>query len=592
MAGRHFHWIRPRSMRARLGIVAVITILTICGGLVAWREFELQQAREQTSTVLQERQRLCEKVVRERSARLHVMVCDFAEWPEFKSALAGTDTRILESHALPAARRRSASFRLIDRNGKTIFESKGLPKTLGVRPHWYTEKFVREKSMGGQFPGFLNAPPKATFPQLQYFFFDEGKLYESAISPLYGKVPTEKSTPIGYVVACQPWSAQTLQNLGQLTDTRVEFKPLAKERIQKLTESTTGLRVDIPGIDAPPLGDLVFEFKSDFVISTVDRTRQRTFIFAGLTMIVCACFIMLTQRWFVAPIQKMGVALEEGTPDPVENLVDDPTELGHVANALVENFSQKKRLEFMACELKVLNESLRNANDEVTKSNCQLLKINEILEARVQERTVELSKAYEATIVGWSKAMDSRDQETEGHTQRVAKMALLLAKSMGLTPKQQQDIYYGALVHDIGKIGIPDAILLKNDKLSVEEFEVMKSHTRLAHEMLKDIEFLKDSIEVPLCHHERWDGEGYPNGLAGEEIPFLARVFAVADVWDALRSHRPYRAAWSEKETREYITSQSGTHFDPKVVEAFLALEPMSHPTDEPLDGQRLPFAA
>jgi HD-GYP domain-containing protein (c-di-GMP phosphodiesterase class II) len=155
---------------------------------------------------------------------------------------------------------------------------------------------------------------------------------------------------------------------------------------------------------------------------------------------------------------------------------------------------------------------------------------------------------------------------------------------MGLSEKDQRDIFYGALVHDIGKIGIPDSILLKSDKLTPEEYEVMKTHPRLAYVMLKEIEFLQDSLVVPLYHHEKWNGGGYPDGLIAEDIPLIARVFAVADVWDALRSDRPYRKAWSEQKTREYIASESGTHFDPAVVEVFLAMERMPHPSDADFD--------
>lgn len=176
--------------------------------------------------------------------------------------------------------------------------------------------------------------------------------------------------------------------------------------------------------------------------------------------------------------------------------------------------------------------------------------------------------------------MDSRDHETEGHTKRVSEMAQALGERAGLDADELRNLKFGALLHDIGKIGIPDSILLKPGKLTEGEFEVMRTHTTLGYEMLKDIPFLEDAVDVVLYHHERWDGAGYPFGLQGEEIPFAARLFAIADVWDALRSDRPYREAWSEERVRAYIQEQAGIHFDPQLVELYLGLEPLKHPSD------------
>lgn len=190
----------------------------------------------------------------------------------------------------------------------------------------------------------------------------------------------------------------------------------------------------------------------------------------------------------------------------------------------------------------------------------------------LQRSNTELSLAYDATIEGWSLAMDLRDKETEGHTLRVTELSLLLARRLGFTGPELVQVRRGALLHDIGKIGIPDRILLKPGRLTDEEWIVMRKHPQYAFDMLSPIRYLRPALDIPHYHHERWDGSGYPDGLAGERIPLSARVFAIVDVWDALRSDRPYRAALSREETIRKITTDIGTHFDPNVGEAFLAL--------------------
>jgi PAS domain S-box-containing protein len=185
---------------------------------------------------------------------------------------------------------------------------------------------------------------------------------------------------------------------------------------------------------------------------------------------------------------------------------------------------------------------------------------------------VELSLAYDTTLEGWSKALDLRDKETEGHTQRVVDITLRIAQSMGIDNEELIHIRRGALLHDIGKMGIPDAILLKPGPLTDEEWEVMKRHPVYAHDLLYPITHLRTALDIPYHHHEKWNGAGYPQGLKGEQIPLAARIFAVVDVWDALTSDRPYRKAWTSKKALEYIREQSGTQFDPKVVEVFLSL--------------------
>jgi PAS domain S-box-containing protein len=188
----------------------------------------------------------------------------------------------------------------------------------------------------------------------------------------------------------------------------------------------------------------------------------------------------------------------------------------------------------------------------------------------LQRSNAELSLAYDATIEGWSHALDLRDKETEGHTQRVTEITIKLARVFGLSQDELTQVRWGTLLHDIGKMGIPDAILLKPGPLTDEEWVVMKKHPTFAYEMLSPVQYLSSALDIPYCHHEKWDGTGYPRGLKGDKIPLTARIFAIVDVWDALRSDRPYRAAWSAEKVIEYIRSLSGTHFDPQVLKTCL----------------------
>ena len=188
----------------------------------------------------------------------------------------------------------------------------------------------------------------------------------------------------------------------------------------------------------------------------------------------------------------------------------------------------------------------------------------------LQQSNMELFMAYDATIEGWSRALDLRDKETEGHTQRVTEMTQKLAETMGISREELAHIRRGALLHDIGKMGVPDHILLKPGPLTPEEWVSMRKHPQHAYDMLVPIEYLRQALDIPYCHHEKWDGTGYPRKLAGAQIPLAARIFSVVDVWDAVTSDRPYRLAWSKEQAIEHIRAGSGTFFDPVVVDAFL----------------------
>ena len=197
---------------------------------------------------------------------------------------------------------------------------------------------------------------------------------------------------------------------------------------------------------------------------------------------------------------------------------------------------------------------------------------NAFLLGNLQTSNLELSQAYDATIEGWSRAMDLRDRETEGHTRRVTDMTMEIARAMGISESKLVHIRRGALLHDVGKLGVPDHVLYKPGPLLPDEWELMQKHPELAYDMLSPIQYLKPALLIPYFHHEKWDGSGYPLGMRGDQIPLEARIFAVVDVWDALLSDRPYRKAWTVERTLEHIRLLAGTHFDPDVVDCFLRI--------------------
>ena len=197
---------------------------------------------------------------------------------------------------------------------------------------------------------------------------------------------------------------------------------------------------------------------------------------------------------------------------------------------------------------------------------------NAMLFTDLDHANTELELAYDATIEGWSQALELRDHATGGHTRRILETTITLAYKIGIPDPEIPDVRRGVLLHDIGKMGVPDDILLKSSPLTDEEWQIMRQHPLNAYNLLSKISYLRSALDIPYCHHEKWDGSGYPRGLKGEQIPLSARIFSVVDVYDALSYDRPYRSAWPKEKVIEYIKEQSGKYFDPHVVEAFLEI--------------------
>jgi PAS domain S-box-containing protein len=202
-------------------------------------------------------------------------------------------------------------------------------------------------------------------------------------------------------------------------------------------------------------------------------------------------------------------------------------------------------------------------------------------EKKMQEAHSQLEQAYEATLQGWARALDLREHETADHSRRVVDFTGRIAVQLGFDEQALINVLRGALLHDLGKVGVPDNILLKPGPLTSDEWVIMRQHPLYAYDLLKEIDYLVGALDIPYCHHEHWDGGGYPRGLKGEEIPLSARIFTIVDVWDALLSDRPYRPAWNKQAVLNYLDEQSGKLFDPEIVKIFIRL--IKDETNEPV---------
>jgi response regulator RpfG family c-di-GMP phosphodiesterase len=331
-----------------------------------------------------------------------------------------------------------------------------------------------------------------------------------------------------------------------------------------LAQTTIALHVDGAAILLRQPERQVLEYVGTYGIRQGALMQTTVYLGAG-----CAGYVALQQRALhlpgsdepdspsLHPLQSEGFTSYYGLPLVVKGRVEGVLEIFHRALFAPDP-------EWLEC-LETLARQTAIAVD------------NARLFDSMQRANTELSLAYDTTLEGWARALELRDKETEGHAQRVTAMTLQLAEAMGIDEAEQAHLRRGALLHDIGKMGVPDSILLKPGPLTDDEWAVMRKHPSYAYELLAPIRYLRSALDIPHYHHEKWDGSGYPHGLKGEAIPLAARIFAVVDVWDALRFDRPYRKAWQEEEVNAHIRSLAGSHFDPRVVAAFERLQSSGH---------------
>jgi PAS domain S-box-containing protein/putative nucleotidyltransferase with HDIG domain len=239
---------------------------------------------------------------------------------------------------------------------------------------------------------------------------------------------------------------------------------------------------------------------------------------------------------------------------------------------MLEDITERKQSEEKEKLVQLELQKLLHNADQSRKAMLSVIEDQKITEKELNRLTNDLLVAYDSTLKGWSNALELREQETAGHSRRVVDLTMKIAKALGVEKEKLSHIERGALLHDIGKMGIPDNILLKSGPLTDEEWVTMKKHPIYAYNLLSEIEFLEQAIEIPYSHHEHWDGSGYPQGISGENIPLAARIFSVVDIWDALGSDRPYRQAWKKDEILNYIKEISGKQLDPKIVNVFLRI--------------------
>jgi len=390
----------------------------------------------------------------------------------------------------------------------------------------------------------------------------------------------------GAVFLGQEWSRSAVSALERLTDGQVHLMSLAAaERMaadMRPSDGRFGYALALAGADQRPVAAAMFSSDYPVVRALREATRRSMALFVSTLVLLLGLLFVCLLRWVSLPLRWIARCLRWGETSHLDRLSDDESEYGDIARLVREFFEQREELRAARDELE---RRVHERTAELAEANHALkLQVARQQRAEVEIRSLnaELACAYDATIEGWARALDLRDRETEGHCRRVTDMTVRLAREMGVDEEELVHIRAGALLHDIGKMGVPDSILLKAGPLTDEEWEVVRKHPVLAYELLAPIAFLRPAISIPYLHHEKWDGTGYPLGLAGEQIPLAARIFAVADVWDALSSDRPYRERWPEERVHEHIRSLAGIHFDPAVVEAYLRVVGAQAPVAQP----------
>lgn len=531
------------SLRQKLMVLIAGKTLLFLAICFAMQESERARTLQLIETLQTEKSATISNLIKLKEGPKRQFLIDNTNWDElYDIALKPSPGWLKANLGTLASRADFEAMWLVNRDGRTI-------------DHWSLKQNSFSDELPVKFDSILHARMD-TAGTASGFVKVGNRLLRVGYAKTFKSDDDSRTGPFtGYLVAADDWTVEDFAALSGLTQTSSAQRIMEPRAFRSSRFDDMGnfeVAMPLNGFDDRPVAQAIFRGRNEAVYQNIEATAKNTLLFITLLIAIIVSTIGVVLKRVQRPLFKIARAIAEERPELVMKIARGTDEVARVALLTTEFYAQRQ----------------------------QLQSINESLEQRVLERTQELEQAYDAVILGWSRAMDSKDKETEGHTQRVAEMSVYIGNQLGLDNETLVWLYRGALLHDIGKIGVPDAVLLKAGKLTDEEMAVIKEHPVLAYEMLKPIKFLEPCLSVPRYHHEKWDGTGYPDGLAGEEIPLLARIFAVADVWDALRSDRPYRKSWSESHTREYIAEQSGTHFDPEVVKAFLRAAPLTHPSD------------
>ncbi len=518
------------SVRWRIILLLSVLMAAFWGGIGLQSRLEEQKIARFATLQHTEKRELIQRLLTLKSVTLEATASDYSVWddlvnylhiPHRKWAASNLDTALTSVH---------------------------------LQAIWCYDLSLRQRYKGFD-PAYSHLPQNVLTPDrarrlfanqtsARFFLPYRDTVIEIRGSTVHASKDTQrKGKRFGYFLVGKVWDVGLLKELSDLAQCRLLIKSLRDGQIWKERSSNDAeFEMSVPFADAQNRTHSELIAQSDLpaivVLRESSRTLQKQFLLFAVSVLLFLAGCLL--NWINVPLKLLTVALKRQSTQPLEHIVSQRTEFGEMARLIADSFTQK-------AERATLLQQIQATNAEVTD-------------------------AYDATIEGWSRALDLRDEETEGHSRRVTEWSVRLAGQMGIGGETLVYLRRGALLHDVGKLGIPDAILLKPGKLTPEEWCIMRMHPTYAYEWLSAIAYLKPSLDIPYCHHEKWDGSGYPQGLKGEEIPFAARIFAIVDVWDALTSDRPYREAMAAQEACDYIVSCSGTHFDPQVVEAFLTL--------------------
>ncbi|MDR3573472.1 MAG: PAS domain S-box protein [Anaerolineaceae bacterium] len=432
-----------------------------------------------------------------------------------------------------------------------------------------------------------NPPPGVVFPNGQAGICAPIRTAEQTIGVLMVTVPIgQQITPeqvklinsltemVGVALHRIRLHEETIRQMKQLQVVRAIDQAITSSLDLKLTLNfllehiTSQLKVDAASVLLlqPSTGSLNFAAGHGFMTRAIERSRARL----GATKSTSPLYSKLTggSGGLSAPEGPGTLRFEDCGMDRAALLADEGFVSYHCIS-LVAKGVQKGMLEIFNRSPLTPDAEWLNFLETLAGQAAIAIDNSQLFE-NLQLANWNLSNAYDATIEGWSHALDLRDKETEGHTLRVTDLTLKLARQVGVPENELTFVRWGALLHDIGKMGIPDQILLKPGPLDEEEMAMMRKHPRFAFELLTPITYLGRAVDIPYCHHEKWDGTGYPRRLSAEEIPLIARIFSIIDVWDAICSDRPYRPAFTREKALAYIQAEKGTSFDPQVVEAFM----------------------